>query len=248
MLDALPASSTGKILEAPPGGEPPCAAHRSDRRPSWPGEASDSTKRHGGGDRRGRLHRRRDRQESSPPRGSPSSPAGATATSSRRWSPTSRRAGGRIFGRSLDARKEEDITAFLQEADRAGAARSLHLQHRRQRQFPDPRHDRARLPQGLGDGLLLGLPRRPRGGAPDAAARPGLHLLHRRHRQHARRHRLRRLRQRPSSACARWRRPLARELGPKNIHVAHLVIDSGVDTAWVRERIKAREGAEALPT
>jgi NAD(P)-dependent dehydrogenase (short-subunit alcohol dehydrogenase family) len=38
----------------------------------------------------------------------------------------------------------------------------------------------------------------------------------------------------------------ARELGPKNIHVAHLVIDSGVDTAWVRERIKAREGAEAL--
>jgi NAD(P)-dependent dehydrogenase (short-subunit alcohol dehydrogenase family) len=39
---------------------------------------------------------------------------------------------------------------------------------------------------------------------------------------------------------------MARELGPKNIHVAHLVIDSGVDTAWVRERIKAREGAEAL--
>ena len=38
----------------------------------------------------------------------------------------------------------------------------------------------------------------------------------------------------------------ARELGPKNIHVAHLVIDSGVDTAWVRERIKAREGEEAL--
>ena len=27
-------------------------------------------------------------------------------------------AGGRVFGRSLDARKEEDITAFLQEADR----------------------------------------------------------------------------------------------------------------------------------
>ena len=38
----------------------------------------------------------------------------------------------------------------------------------------------------------------------------------------------------------------ARELGPRNIHVAHLVIDSGVDTAWVRERIKAREGDEAL--
>lgn len=32
---------------------------------------------------------------------------------------------------------------------------------------------------------------------------------------------------------------MARELGPKNIHVAHLVIDSGVDTAWVRERMAA---------
>ena len=32
---------------------------------------------------------------------------------------------------------------------------------------------------------------------------------------------------------------MARELGPKNIHVAHLVIDAGVDTAWVRERIGA---------
>ena len=33
---------------------------------------------------------------------------------------------------------------------------------------------------------------------------------------------------------------MARELGPKNIHVAHLVIDSGVDTAWVRERRRER--------
>ncbi len=32
---------------------------------------------------------------------------------------------------------------------------------------------------------------------------------------------------------------MARELGPENIHVAHLVIDSGVDTAWVRERMAA---------
>jgi NAD(P)-dependent dehydrogenase (short-subunit alcohol dehydrogenase family) len=36
---------------------------------------------------------------------------------------------------------------------------------------------------------------------------------------------------------------MARELGPKNIHVAHLVIDSAVDTAWVRERITERTGA-----
>ena len=33
---------------------------------------------------------------------------------------------------------------------------------------------------------------------------------------------------------------LARELGPQNIHVAHLVIDSGVDTAWVRQMMEKR--------
>ncbi|HVN29863.1 MAG TPA: SDR family oxidoreductase, partial [Candidatus Binataceae bacterium] len=38
----------------------------------------------------------------------------------------------------------------------------------------------------------------------------------------------------------------ARELGPKNIHVAHLIIDAGVDTAWVRDRIREREGEAAL--
>lgn len=32
---------------------------------------------------------------------------------------------------------------------------------------------------------------------------------------------------------------MARELGPDGIHVAHLVIDAGVDTAFVRERIEA---------
>jgi hypothetical protein len=39
---------------------------------------------------------------------------------------------------------------------------------------------------------------------------------------------------------------MARELGPKNIHVAHLIIDSGVDTAWVRERREQMWGKEAL--
>jgi NAD(P)-dependent dehydrogenase (short-subunit alcohol dehydrogenase family) len=42
---------------------------------------------------------------------------------------------------------------------------------------------------------------------------------------------------------------MARELGPANIHVAHLVIDAGVDTAWVRERIRAagRDPADLPP-
>lgn len=41
---------------------------------------------------------------------------------------------------------------------------------------------------------------------------------------------------------------MARELGPQNIHVAHLVIDAGVDTAFVRERIAARgQDPDALP-
>tara|TARA_Y100000766_G_C18816830_1_gene560878 strand:+ start:165 stop:902 length:738 start_codon:yes stop_codon:yes gene_type:complete len=31
---------------------------------------------------------------------------------------------------------------------------------------------------------------------------------------------------------------MARELGPKNIHVAHLIIDAGVNTEFVRERLR----------
>jgi NAD(P)-dependent dehydrogenase (short-subunit alcohol dehydrogenase family) len=42
---------------------------------------------------------------------------------------------------------------------------------------------------------------------------------------------------------------MARELGPENIHVSHLVIDAGVDTAWVRERIResGRDPAQLPP-
>jgi NAD(P)-dependent dehydrogenase (short-subunit alcohol dehydrogenase family) len=41
---------------------------------------------------------------------------------------------------------------------------------------------------------------------------------------------------------------MARELGAQNIHIAHLVIDAGVDTAFVRERITAAGGdPEAMP-
>jgi NAD(P)-dependent dehydrogenase (short-subunit alcohol dehydrogenase family) len=42
---------------------------------------------------------------------------------------------------------------------------------------------------------------------------------------------------------------MARELGPKNIHVAHLVIDGGVDSEAIRKRLRARlgDGADSLP-
>jgi hypothetical protein len=39
---------------------------------------------------------------------------------------------------------------------------------------------------------------------------------------------------------------LARELGPQNIHVAHLVIDAGVDTAWVRGMIAKAQGKDEV--
>jgi NAD(P)-dependent dehydrogenase (short-subunit alcohol dehydrogenase family) len=41
---------------------------------------------------------------------------------------------------------------------------------------------------------------------------------------------------------------MARELGPQGIHVAHLIIDAGVDTAFVRERFQDRGvDPETLP-
>ncbi|MEM7440982.1 MAG: SDR family NAD(P)-dependent oxidoreductase [Pseudomonadota bacterium] len=41
---------------------------------------------------------------------------------------------------------------------------------------------------------------------------------------------------------------MAKELGPQGVHVAHLIIDAGVDTAFVRERIKDAGGdPDALP-
>ena len=41
---------------------------------------------------------------------------------------------------------------------------------------------------------------------------------------------------------------MARELGPQNIHVAHLVIDAGVDTHFVRERMReAGHDPDSLP-
>jgi NAD(P)-dependent dehydrogenase (short-subunit alcohol dehydrogenase family) len=154
-------------------------------------------------------------------------------------------AGGHALGRSLDARQEGDITAFLQEADRhaplevcifnIGANVNFALLDTTERVFrkvwemacyagflAGREAARLMLPRGHGAIFFTGATASLRGGvgfAAFAAAKFGLRAV-------------------AQSA--------ARELGPKNIHVAHLVIDSGVDTAWVRERIKAHEGEDAL--
>jgi NAD(P)-dependent dehydrogenase (short-subunit alcohol dehydrogenase family) len=154
-------------------------------------------------------------------------------------------AGGQAFGRSLDARQEDDVAAFLQEADReaplevcifnVGANVNFPLLETTERVFrkvwemacysgflAGREAARLMLPRGRGAIFFTGATASLRGGigyAAFSAAKFGLRAV-------------------AQSA--------ARELGPRNIHVAHLVIDSGVDTAWVRERIKAREGEDAL--
>jgi len=153
--------------------------------------------------------------------------------------------GGRIVGRSLDARKESDITAFLKEADRTaplevcifniGANGTFPLRETTERVFrkvwemacysgflTGREAARLMLPRGRGAIFFTGATASLRGGvgySAFAAAKFGLRAV-------------------AQSA--------ARELGPHNIHVAHLIIDAGVDTAWVRDRIKEREGEEAI--
>src|SRR5271169_318561 len=153
--------------------------------------------------------------------------------------------GGRIWGRSLDARKEDDISTFLKEADKQaplevcifniGANVNYPLLDTTERVFRKVwemacysgfltarEAARVMLPRGRGCLFFTGATASVRGGvgyAAFASAKFGLRAI-------------------AQSA--------ARELGPKNIHVAHLIIDSGVDTAWVRERIKQHSGAEAL--
>jgi NAD(P)-dependent dehydrogenase (short-subunit alcohol dehydrogenase family) len=154
-------------------------------------------------------------------------------------------AGGRIVGRRLDARKQEEITAFLQDADAAaplevcvfniGANVNFPLLETTERVFRKvwemacyagflSAREAARLmlKHGRGNIFVTGATAGLRGGigyAAFASAKFGLKAV-------------------AESA--------ARELGPKGIHVAHLVIDAGVDTAWVRERIREREGEVAV--
>lgn len=153
--------------------------------------------------------------------------------------------GGRIVGRSLDARKEEDLAGFLCDADATapldvcifniGANVNFPLLETTERVFrkvwelacysgflAGREAARLMLPRGRGNIFLTGATASLRGGtgyAAFASAKFGLRAV---------------------------AESTARELGPKGIHVAHLIIDAGVDTEWVRERIKAREGEDAL--
>ena len=154
-------------------------------------------------------------------------------------------AGGRIVGRSLDARKEHEVAAFLQDADATapleicvfniGANVNFPLLETTERVFRKvwelacyagflTAREAARLmvPRGHGNIYFTGATASRRGGigyAAFASAKFGLRAV-------------------AESA--------ARELSPRGIHVAHLVIDAGVDTEWVRGRIREREGEAAL--
>jgi NAD(P)-dependent dehydrogenase (short-subunit alcohol dehydrogenase family) len=153
--------------------------------------------------------------------------------------------GERILGRTLDARKEASITDFLAEAEamapleicifNIGANVNFPLLETTERVFRKvwemaccagflSAREAARLmlPRGSGHIYFTGATAGRRGGAGYAAfasAKFGLRAV-------------------AESA--------ARELGPRGIHVAHLIIDAGVDTAWVRARIREREGEAGL--
>ncbi len=181
----------------------------------------------------------------SPAKASPSSPGAATATSSRRWCRRSRRPAAQIVARSLDARKEEEIASFLSDADKhaplevcifnIGANVNFPILDTTERVFrkvwemacysgflAGREAARLMLPRGQGNIFFTGATASLRGGvgyAAFASAKFGLRAV---------------------------AQSIARELGPKNIHVAHLIIDSGVNTAWVRERrIEARRAGGA---
>ena len=153
--------------------------------------------------------------------------------------------GGAVTGRSLDARESEDVSAFLAEAEaiaplalvifNVGANVQFPLTETTDRVFRKvwemacfagfvTMREAARimLPRGQGKIFVTGATAGMRGNpgyAAFAAAKSGL---------------------RATAQSA------ARELWPQGIHVAHLVIDSGVDTAWVRARVTERIGEQAL--
>ena len=154
-------------------------------------------------------------------------------------------AGGTCDARGLDARKEDEVTNFLAEANahaplevcifNVGANVYFPLLETTERVFrkvwemacysgflAGREAARHMLAHGQGSIFFTGATASVRGGvgySAFASAKFGLRAV---------------------------AQSMARELGPQNIHVAHLVIDSGVDTAFVRERIRAAQGDEAV--
>ena len=155
-------------------------------------------------------------------------------------------AGGICHGRTLDARQEQSVTEFLAEADRTaplelcvfnvGGNVSFPILDTTERVFrkvwemacyagflTGREAARLMLARGSGSIFFTGATASMRGGsgyAAFASAKAGLRAV---------------------------AQSMARELGPRNIHVAHLVIDAGVDTAWVRDMRRKRTGGEPQP-
>ncbi|TNE62821.1 MAG: SDR family NAD(P)-dependent oxidoreductase [Alphaproteobacteria bacterium] len=153
--------------------------------------------------------------------------------------------GAKADMRSLDARKEDEVTTFLDDAAAAGPLAVVVFNIGANVHFPildttervfrkvwemaclsgfltGREAARHMLPMGAGSIFFTGATASMRGGAGFAAfasAKFGLRAV---------------------------AQSMARELGPKGIHVAHLVIDAAVDTEWVRGMIRERSGADAL--
>lgn len=153
--------------------------------------------------------------------------------------------GGKAFGRTLDARVTGDVTAFLMEAETHSPLEVCIFNIGANVNFPiletTDRVFRKVWEMACWAGFIAGreaariMLERERGAifftGATAAIRGGVGYA--------------------AFASAKFAlrgmaQSMARELGPKHIHVAHLVIDAGVDTAFVRGRIAEREGQEAL--
>jgi NAD(P)-dependent dehydrogenase (short-subunit alcohol dehydrogenase family) len=157
------------------------------------------------------------------------------------------KAGGRCEARALDARQESEVVAFMAEAEKTaplevavfnvGANVNFPVLETTERVFrkvwqmacysgflAGREAARHMAPRGRGSIFFTGATASMRGSvgyAAFASAKFGLRGV---------------------------AQSMARELAPQGIHVAHLVIDSGVDTAFVRERIRQRRGdAEPQP-
>ena len=152
-------------------------------------------------------------------------------------------AGGRFEPRSLDARASDQVAAFLEAAEAAaplalvvfnvGANVNFPLLDTTDRVFrkvwemacfagfvTGREAARLMLPRGRGAIFFTGATAAKRGGvgyAAFAAAKFGLRAT---------------------------AESMARELWPQGLHVAHLIIDAGVDTAWVRQRIAERQDTD----